>query len=415
MTKNERRVLFFSIAFPFYILFMWLAISPFLGQLFFAPLTESGLFKAFRYDRSNATYSYVLGRLYHYGLEHYDPEKARRYYKESLSLNPLQGGCWLDLAKASETAGSTADAGYAIKRAIRLVPKNPSVRWEAGVFYLNTGDIDASLENFREFVLLQPEKQYVVYDLVWKLGLDARHILEALVPKTYAYYRKYLSYLVSTERINESKDVWNAMKGFEVEDEEFIKYTDFLISRHLYEDARDIWNDFQKKKTKPSKENGSAMPWNGSFEEDIVNGGYDWKINETKGVDVFLDRDTRMLGSRSLGVTFDGTQNPGVSIASQVVIVRPNTGYVLRGNIKTGSLTTSNGLVLSVEGHDCKGFYRKSDAVTGTNFWKEVVVEFNTPPDCNAVLISIKREKSTKLDNKISGNAWIDGINMVQK
>jgi tetratricopeptide (TPR) repeat protein len=415
MRANERRILFLLITLSLYFLLMWIIIKPFLGWLSLGSISEKGLYSAAYYDSKNATYYYILGRFYQYNSESSDLAKAIKYYEESIRLSPLQGGCWLDLAKAYRAAGLTGKAGNALERAVRLIPKSPAVMWEAGVFYLINGDLGRSIRSLRKFILLDPERQADAYDLVWKIPLDSQYVLENLIPDSYPYYKRYLLYLISTDRINESKDLWNKIKGLPIEDELFLGYTDFLISKHLYEDAGSIWQDFMDRKFKEKKENQPSLLWNGSFEYDVLNGGFDWKISETKGVDVFLDWSVHIFGDRSLGVTFDGTRNPDITIASQVVRVVPQAKYLLRGNIKTDSLTTTNGLFFSVEGHDCMGLYKKSDVITGTNFWKEINIEFEVPPECSAVSLKVRRERSSKFDNKISGSAWLDGISLTQR
>jgi tetratricopeptide (TPR) repeat protein len=413
--KNELRILLIAIVFPLYLLLLSLISRPLLAQLFFQTETEKGMLSAVYYDNDNAAYHYLLGRFYQYRNEGSDLIKAVRQYKESLRRSPLQGGCWLDLAKASQTAGMTAEAGNALRRATRLIPNNPSIMWEAAVFHLIHGDIEESIRNFREFILLRPERQEEVYDIVWKLPVDVQYVRSNLIPDSYPYYKRYLFYLISTDRTEESEDLWREMKRFAVGREVTMRYIDFLITKHLYEDAENVWKDFIQRRFKREEIADSSLIWNGSFENEMLNGGFDWKIAGTEGVDVFLDGDTHMLGEKSLGVTFDGTQNPDITIATQIVRVVPGKKYLLTGNIKTDKLTTTNGIFFSVEGDDCKDLYERSDVIMGTNFWRDISVEFEAPPECSAISVKIRRERSSKFDNKISGTAWIDGINLVQR
>ncbi|MEW6417109.1 MAG: hypothetical protein AB1480_03190 [Nitrospirota bacterium] len=378
-------------------------------------MNEKGLLSAASFDSRNATYQYILGRFYHYSSENSDLNKAIGYYINSIRLSPLQAGCWLDLSKAYLATGLTNDAEDALERAISLTPKNPDVMWEAGIFYLLTGSPDMAVKALKRFILLKPERQEIVYDMFWKLRLEPHYILTNLIPNSYPYYKGYLIYLISTERIMESKELWKRMEILPKEDELFLRYTDFLISKHLYDKAEKIWKDFTDKRFTKGEEDSPSFIWNGSFELDVQNSGFDWKVGKAKGVKVFLDRDIHLSGERSFGVIFDGTENPDITIASQVVRVIPGTTYLLTGYIKTDSITTTNGLFLSATGHDCKSLYKKSDVVTGTNLWRELSIEVETPPDCSAISVNIRREKSYKLDNKISGIAWIDKINLIQR
>jgi Tetratricopeptide repeat len=415
MKKNERRILIFAVAFPLYLFLLSFLTRQLLGQLSFSSISEKGLLSSVSYDSRNSTYTYLLGRFYQYKIERPDLRKSVFYYQESLRSSPLQGGCWLDLAHAYQTSGMTENAGKALNRAVMLNSENPGVIWEAGVFYLINGDIGESVRNFKKFILLKPDSQEGVYDMIWKLSVDSSYVLKNLIPDSYPFYKRYLLYLMSTDRIRESKELWEAMQRKTVEDELLLNYEDFLISKHLYDDADTIWKDFTFKKFKVKADDRQNLLWNGDFALHVMNGGFGWRISEARGVDVFLDSDIHILGKKSLGVTFDGTENPDAVIASQVVKVNPDTKYLLRGNIKTENITTANGLYFGVYGHDCRGFYRKSDVITGTNFWREISLDFQVPTGCRAITVMVKRDRSNKFNNKISGNAWIDEISLKQR
>jgi len=403
------------VIFSAYVMLLWLVSRPVFAQIVLRSVSEKSVASAVLYDAGNATYHFVLGRLYYSRGDKAALNRAIQSYRNSLRISPLQGGCWLDLAKAYQTSGMIGEAEYAVKRATALLPSNPLVRWEAGVFSLINGDLEQSMDNLKAFLLLQPDRQEEVYDLVWKIPLDPRYILENLVPEEYPYYKQYLIYLISANRVNASGALWQRMKSLEIESGVVVRYLDFLISGRYYREGELVWKDYLEG-TNPEREPDEAnMPRNGSFEYDILNGGFDWKVREAQGVDVFIDKDVHMLGERSLGITFDGTANPGIVIASQVVRVLPKTHYELRANIKSDSLTTKNGVILAVEGHDCRSLSKRSEVITGTNFWSEVGLKFNVPSECSAVLIKIQRDKSQKLDNRISGTAWIDGVTLVQR
>jgi tetratricopeptide (TPR) repeat protein len=409
------RLLLISTAVLFCLPALWFAFRILLGEISFRQMDEKGLVSAASIDSRNATYQYALGRFYHYSSDAFDLHKAIRYYRNSLRQSPLQAGCWLDLSKAYLTAGITKEAEAALERSVGLNPRNSVVMWETGIFFLMSGSFDIALKAFKKFILLEPETQEDVYDMFWKLRLDPNYILSNLIPESYPYYRGYLLYLISTDRITESEDLWKRMEFLPKEDELFLRYIEFLISKNLYEEAEKIWKIYTEKKYPKGAENSPSVLWNGSFDLNIENSGFDWKVRKAKGVKVFLDRDIHLSGDRSLGIIFDGTENPDITIASQIVRVIPGTKYFLTGYFKTSSLTTTNGLFFLVEGHDCKDFHKYSDMVTGTNLWRELTIEFETPPDCSVISVNIRRERSSKFDNKISGIAWIDKISMVQR
>ncbi len=398
-----------------YAILLLLIARPLLGWLSLGKADEKGLLSAIKYDGNNATYHYMLGRYYQLDLINPDTEKAIQHYITSINSNPLQPGAWIDLSKIYQITGRNTEAEYALERALKLSPNNPDLMWEAGTFWLMNNATDKAVDALKRYIILMPDKQKEVYDLCWKLRLDNNYIINSLVPDIYSYRSNYLQYLVATERVREAQESWRAIDKGSLEKDIFIAYVNFLIKNKLYEEAGDVWKEITKKVEGLESNSDTSLVWNSGFENEILNGGFDWIIGKTEGVNIFIDESVRMTGSRSLGVTFDGKYNPNIAVAQQVVRVKPGSRYTLKGYIKTDSLTTANGIVISVYGHNCKGLYKKSDAITGTNFWREVSFDFDTPADCNAAVVRIARERSTKFDNKIEGTAWIDGITLRQQ
>ena len=155
--------------------------------------------------------------------------------------------------------------------------------------------------------------------------------------------------------------------------------------------------------------------WNGDFELPAENGGFDWRLGHAEGVKVFIDREVRLTGNASLRASFDGRSNPDIYVAKQIAPVEPESLYRVKLSIRTEGITTLNGVFLDVSGYRCPNLTVRTEPVTGTtNLWKDISTEFVTPKDCMAVWLGIRREKSDKFDNRISGNVWIDSVSMAQ-
>jgi len=250
----------------------------------------------------------------------------------------------------------------------------------------------------------------MVYDLCWKLKLENSFIIGNIVPQTYLYQSGYLSYLMAAQKTAEAVDAWKALDPISIEKKDFIAYTNFLIAQGLYSQAESVWNEITALIEGMHGREANSLLWNHGFESEPLNGGFDWRITEVEGVNVFIDDSVKMTGSRSLGIFFDGQHNPDITVAQQVIPVAPGTYYSLRTYIKTDGITTKNGVFVQVQGHNCAGLDARTDSVTGSGYWKELTADFTTPASCSAAVIKIRRERSQKLDNKIEGTAWIDGI-----
>lgn len=373
---------------------------------------DLGLQSALRYDKNNAIYHYMLGRYYHRNLGRPDLPNAIEAYRDSIRLNPLQPFAWSDLSRAYLTTGQAGEAEYALERAVKLSPNDPDLLWEAGTFWLMNNMTDKAFQALRRYLVLMPDKQAVVYDLCWKLKVENRSIIETIVPSTYQHQAGYLAYLIATKRINETQEAWKSLDQNRLEKKDFIAYSNFLIDNGMYESAEAAWNEITQKIEGQNGRDGNTLIWNPGFEDEPLNGGFDWRISGTAGVNIFIDEAVRMTGSRSLGVAFDGLHNPDVTIAQQIVKATPGQRYSLKGYIKASGITTKNGVFFQVIGHKCSGLDVRSESVTGDSFWKEIAVDFDLPQACSALIVKIRRERSQKLDNKIEGTAWIDGITL---
>lgn len=399
----------------------WVIINPFIAERLAKDLLKEDLEKAIHYSPNNAHYHYLLGRVLETDLELLDLKSAIESYKRTLRLNPLYSRTWLALARAYEGLGMEKEADQALSRAIKTNPTSPRLRWEAGVFYLLRKRIDRAFENLKVYLLLEPGKQGLVYDLCERVKVEKRYILKDLLPPSYDYYKTYLSYLISHRNLNDAREVWKVISGIKgwIEKGLYLRYIDFLISLSEYNEARQVWTIFLKDfgLNNPGSE-GDGILWNGGFENELVGGGFDWGLGKAEGVRVYVDRDIYLDGARSLAVAFYGRYNPDIVAASQIVLLRPDTGYTLKGYIKTDNITTTNGIFIEIVGHDqptgsCgKGLYKTTDTITGTNPWREVKIDFRTPPDCHAATVRVRRQRSSKFDNKIGGNAWVDKISL---
>lgn len=377
---------------------------------------ENDLLVASKITKEDARYHYILGLYYFNNPNRPDIDKAIKSYLLSLEKNPLDSNSWLAIARAYRDKGMKEYAGYAVKKAVYADRNNPDIIWESGVFLLES-NVPEAISLLRKYIYMVPQEQENVYSLSYMMGVEPAYMLKNLIPQEYSFYQRYLNFLMNNKLFQESAEAWRAMKTFNPERKDYIQYCNFLIQSGNMSEASEVWNEFLKRfdlVKNGNTPNGNHI-WNGGFEMEIENGGFDWVIGTTEGVRIFRDRDIKASGYASLSARFDGKNNPDVYIAQQIVLIEPGKLYKVAGSIKTDKITTRNGIFLEVSGYQCSPFVIKAEPVTGTNLWKRMELEFTTPQNCKAVRVGIRREKSDKFDNKIGGDVWIDSISMIQK
>jgi Flp pilus assembly protein TadD len=373
----------------------------------------SSALAASKITNEEARYHYLVGLLYQNRSDDNHLEKAIAEYRSSLKRDPTRAFTWLALSKAYEGQGDQKRAELAIRRAAFVDRANPKIIWEAGMFYLTEGELQEAAAYFRHYLLLTSSEQDDVYTMFHAAGAKPELILAQLLPPEYEFYNRYFKFLMTYKQSTALLEVWKRRSVWKPANADYLTYCDFLVESGRLPEAQGVWTEFVQR-LHPESASGDLlnMIFNGNFEYPIQDGGFDWKTGKADGVEVFIDKDIKKSGRSSLAARFSGKTNPGIYIVQQIVIAEPKQHYKLSGQIRTDRLTTHNGILLEVLGQNCPSLAVKSEVVTGTNDWRPLELEFTTPADCSLIKIGIKRERSEKFDNRISGDVWLDEFKM---
>lgn len=362
-----------------------------------------------------AVHYYHMGLLEHYNLINYDIHSTIRYYEAAIKRNPLYKEVWFDLANAYQSINRKEEAFMAIENFYKLNRNNPERVWDTGIFFMvNDSRPENSFKFFRRYIKLNPYSQEKVYKVINHMNIPVDTIISDILSEDVGLYNEYLRYLIREDMLDSALQFRGKVKHEYIDDSTMIRLCSSLISKSRYREAWALWDEIRGAGNVQVDNLDFSILSNGSFEDPVRNGCFDWVIGRISGIKTSVNNKIRSEGSRSFGIIFDGKYNLNVRVIRQVVPVEPDTGYFLKGRIKTEELTTTNGLFFEVYGHNCKGLYRRTESVTGTTDWKTLGLSFNTPGECKAIVVSLGREKSEKFNNKIGGMAWIDGIELIK-
>lgn len=353
-------------------------------------------------DGRNGDAVYRLARLKHINMTGSDAETEALYFS-ALSGNPLMAASWLGLSELYIDSGREADSEKSLRMAQDMMQSSPGLLWESSMLAFRLGDNDLALDNLRVVAEADPTKRKRVFDISWRVAKDPETILERAVSDE--VLPSYLDYLIQTDRQDATYPVWERLGKNGPGSETALAYTDYLLAKGDTESARDVWIGLY-----PEEDSG-ALVWNGGFEYDTVGQGFDWKINQANGVHADYDYRKKTEGQRSLRLKFSGKENVDFRGVYQTVAVEPGARYALTWDAASSDITTRSGVMVEVY---CQGFRTKSDSYTGSSDWERRRLEFDAPANCPTVTIGLRREKSERLDNLISGEFWIDDVSMTK-
>jgi tetratricopeptide (TPR) repeat protein len=386
--------------------------------------------EALEYDDSNPTLWWSLGRLRHYSIEKADLPGAADNYRNALTRNPRLSQAWVDLADVYERQGKIYEAETALENAYTTQKYSPLILWQAGNFYLRRGNLHKMYENFKIASQYDQQKLSIALNIAWKIDPDHEGILQKLVPDNLPSNLEYLSFLISHDKLDLAAPVWQRCMKNEITDDFIFKastafsYIDHLLNQNRVSEAEQVWDDALRKSGLGSIRNRqktkqysplmyqSNLLWNGSFERDLLKGGFDWRYNEIPGCRIRIDSVIRIDQLKSLRMTFDSFNNPSTCLSQIMLIPQPGS-YIIDFFLRTENLTTDQTPYLIIQNYpDTNTICARSEHFPANTQWCKVSVPFITNKNCTAVLLSLRRDDSTKFDNKIKGILWLDGFTL---
>lgn len=358
---------------------------------------------------NNSDLNFRLGRTRH-NLMLGDQNELVEPFVNSIQHNPLLSSSWLELSEIYVDKAENNKALLALNRAFELSPLSIARLWQGSILALRLGQNNMAFDNLRIIAIADVDQRAAVFDTMWLVTSDEELILNKIVSEEMLV--DYMDYLVDTNRADASLNVWNKIASLNdiKADEQFLNYMNFLIDNKKSRQAYSIWSKIM------GSDSNDSLVWNGSFESDFYNAGFDWRImpGNNEGVLMELDSDKSIEGEKSFKVQFDGKSNNDFYHLYQIVPVESNAEYLFVAKVKTENITTQNGI--SLEAHcypDWKLMSKSTKPLIGTNDWTNVSMKVTAPENCDDLLIRVRRFQSDKFDKFISGTAWIDDVKVL--
>ena len=394
-------------------LYLHLALRPYRASRWAAIPDLSNLQEAIRLEPSNAEYRELLGRSL--ALSGANLNDAIANYRTAVHLNPYVARYWLDLAGAYQVAGHTSEQERSVEQAVEADPTTPHVAWEAANFFLVQGDQERALRNFRVVLANDPEAVDSALQLCWRATGDANQILDRALPRRPDLYFSFLSLLISKQEVAAAENVWNHLIAL---NQEFstklaFPYFRFLIAKQEVAAAQTAWQQLAgvNRSLQPYLPSRANLIVNGGFEENVLNGGFDWWYESNPHAALAIDTSEFYSGTRSLSVTFDGL-NPGDAGILQFIVVKPHTDYEFSAESRTEDIESASGPRFAIVDAYTNASYVLTDDLLGTNPWRAQHARFQTGPNTNLVLLKIVRQPGVPL---IRGKLWIDNLRLAEK
>jgi len=383
---------------------------------YFRQESPASVQSAIHWERDNPQYYDALGTFTHFYGATKNLDASVTFYESATRLSPYDAHFWSDLGSAYDWAGRTNDALSAFKRALRLFPNSPEINWRFANFAFRTHRIPEALDALQVVLVGNSAAHRDVFRLAVSATRDHGAILQMLPPQTSVFF-DYLNFEMEAGNVTAAEQVWLRLLQLKLTFDlrQAFPYLDALI-RHR-EPGRLVaaWSVLAERfpaQIGPLVNNSNLLT-NESFEHDILDGGFDWRIVPVDGAVVSMDFQDAFNGERALRIEFDGKRNLDYGHVLQYVAVQPNTRYRFSGVLRVKGISTDSGPRFQVfDAFDMAKLFLSTENTVGTSGWSSQHLEFKTKADTRLLIVRVARPPSEKLDNLIGGTVWIDRVNL---
>ncbi len=405
-------------------LFVVLAVSVYfvarqgIAAWYFRKSLPQDIEAAAKWDAGNPQYPSALATLMRFYADNPNPEPIVRLCETAVRLSPNDAHYWANLGAAYDWAGRSDEALHAFERARDLFPNSPDINWSLANFYIRAGRVDDGLRTLQKVLGEGGVDERQVFSLATHAAPDSETVLNEVLPARAPFLIDFLNFQSIEGNIDAAKITWarllESRQPFELP--QAFPYFDALIHHKDLDAASQEWVNLGDRFPGQIRERTSAgnLVTNGDFAFEILNGGFDWRVNPVQGAMVSVQQ-ASSGGAGTLQIEFDGSRNLEYEDVIQLVRVQPRTHYQFSAQIRGRGITTDSGPRFQVfDIADMAKLFAASENLIGTFDWSTETLNFQTTPETRLLVVRLARAASSKFDNKISGTVWIRRVSLVR-
>jgi pentatricopeptide repeat protein len=371
--------------------------------------------RATQIEPANGDYWYKLGLYREWDIDNGDLNKAIEYLSRAATIDPRSAAYLMALGGAYESAGQLAKSMKAYQAAVEVYPLSSETHWRYGSFLLRQGDTKQAYAEMHRAVLGDRTLVPLVVSRVWLEKHDVQPLVTTILPPDIESNQQALDWFCEAKELDAALAVWKRMSGSgeTIPISVPFRLMDILLGANRGDDARQVWREaLSVSGNKNELSTGGSLVFNGGFEFDPANGGFDWHIEPTQGVTSDYDTSAPHSGRRALRLKFDGAHNLSYEGVWQTVVVEPGRQYHFEGYLRTSAITTDSGIRFRIVFPGANQPQILLDNFTGDHSWTAQTAEFTTAAGVHQAKIIVYRPPGQKFDNKLAGTAWVDDVSI---
>jgi hypothetical protein len=164
----------------------------------------------------------------------------------------------------------------------------------------------------------------------------------------------------------------------------------------------------------PERLQGLGNVFNGGFEWEPAQGGFDWRLGKVAGARITRTAGSGVDGERALRVAFEDRRVPFSHVRQMLAL--PPGRYRLTGRARPENLRTDRGLAWTVACANPEAtLLGETEPLRGHGDWRELSLDFEVPAEgCGGQWLALIVRARIPAEQRIGGVAWFDSMRIAR-
>lgn len=335
-----------------------------------------------------------------------NPQAAAASYRQAIARKPLAIEAWLNLAKVELAEDRDEEARRILAALSPFISHVSTWKWQELLLARDLQEQTHFSAAFNFILTHLPLRIAEACFLAKGFWGDSRAVIPHIAESNQGVF---LGELMKRKDYDAALVLWKIMEAgrFPPDRPLRLRFCEDLLSGGRLTEAKEIWATW--------RDDGKQTVYDGGFETKLKYQGFGWHLLLNPEVVIERSTETPFEGSYALHLRFLGTKNVNFYHVGQMIPVEPGSTYRLRFARRAQGLTSDRGVYLEVFGHECKGLRVTSEPVLKRSPWLKEELLVPVPPGCEVIVLRVRREESLMFDSKISGDYWLDAVELVQQ
>ena len=337
-------------------------------------------------------------------------EAQRRSARAAIRAAPLDGRGYRMLARQVELGGDLPGAMSLYSIAAQRGPRDLPTLGRLIQYELKGGNYTQALSHIDQVLRVEPEMAERIYPVLMALSAQDPGDVAKTLLESPPWRSDFLIQLIRTSPDNAAlprllQRLARSPGG--LSRDELSTWLARLIRRGQWSRAYLSWVE----SLSPTASKRIGNIYNGSFELEPSQMGFDWRFGNVPGARVSRAQVTGSDGQYALRLEFEDRRVPFRHVR-QLLALSPGQ-YRLQGRDRTDDLRGERGLVWTLTCAETGQRIAETDPTRGRHDWRAFEVDFVVPTDkCGGQWLTLRVPARIPAEQRVGGVAWFDDLSI---